>query len=48
SSRSSNGIGLSICEEIITLMKGRLEIHSEVNVGTTVVITLPREVCAHG
>ncbi|WP_018213194.1 sensor histidine kinase [Desulfitobacterium hafniense] len=48
SSRSRNGIGLSICEEIITLMKGRLEIHSEVNVGTTVVITLPREVCAHG
>lgn len=48
SSRSKNGIGLSICEEIVTLMKGRLEISSEVNVGTTVVITLPREVCANG
>ncbi len=41
SSHSKNGIGLSICEEIVTLMKGRMEIHSEVNVGTTVVITLP-------
>jgi len=48
SSRSKNGIGLSICEEIVTLMKGRLEISSEVNLGTTVVITLPREVCANG
>ena len=48
SSRSQNGIGLSICEEIVSLMKGRLEISSEVNVGTTVVITLPREVRANG
>ncbi|AEG59710.1 HAMP domain-containing sensor histidine kinase [Desulforamulus ruminis] len=48
SSRSKNGIGLSICEEIVTLMKGRLEISSEVNVGTTVVITLPRGVRANG
>ncbi|SHK13950.1 sensor histidine kinase [Desulforamulus aeronauticus] len=48
SSRSQNGIGLSICEEIVSLMKGRLEISSEVNVGTTVVITLPREARANG
>jgi signal transduction histidine kinase len=48
SSHSKNGIGLSICEEIVSLMKGRLEISSEVNVGTTVVITLPKEVCANG
>ncbi len=47
SSHSKNGIGLSICEEIVTLMKGRLEISSEVNVGTTVVITLPKEVCSN-
>ncbi|MFA7660001.1 MAG: HAMP domain-containing sensor histidine kinase, partial [Anaerovoracaceae bacterium] len=46
SSNSQNGIGLSICEEIVTLMKGRMEIHSEVNVGTTVSIVLPREVSA--
>lgn len=48
SSRSKNGIGLSICEEIVTLMKGRLDIRSEVNVGTTVVIALPKEVRANG
>lgn len=48
SSHSQNGIGLSICEEIVTLMGGRLEISSEVNVGTTVVITLPKEVHANG
>jgi signal transduction histidine kinase len=48
SSHSQNGIGLSICEEIVNLMGGRLEISSEVNVGTTVVITLPKEVRANG
>lgn len=48
SSHSQNGIGLSICEEIVSLMKGRLEIRSEVNVGTTVVVTLPREVRGNG
>lgn len=48
SSQSKNGIGLSICEEIVTLMKGWMEIRSEVNVGTTIVITLPREVRANG
>lgn len=48
SSHSKNGIGLSICEEIVTMMKGRLEIRSELNVGTTVVVTLPREVRPHG
>ena len=48
SSRSQNGIGLSICEEIVTAMRGRLEISSEVNVGTTVVIILPKGVGADG
>ncbi|MBR0599327.1 sensor histidine kinase [Sinanaerobacter chloroacetimidivorans] len=48
SSHSQNGIGLSICEEIVILMGGRLEISSEVHVGTTVVITLPKEVGANG
>ncbi|HWQ76976.1 MAG TPA: HAMP domain-containing sensor histidine kinase [Syntrophomonas sp.] len=42
SSPSKNGIGLSICEEIVTLMKGRLDIMSELNQGTQVVIFLPR------
>ena len=48
SSHSKNGIGLSICEEIVTLLRGRMDITSEVNKGTTVTITLPREVKANG
>ena len=46
SSHSQNGIGLSICEEIVTLMGGWLEITSEVNIGTTAIIALPKEVRA--
>ncbi|MDR3585901.1 MAG: HAMP domain-containing sensor histidine kinase [Desulfosporosinus sp.] len=42
SSRSKNGIGLSICEEIVNLMGGKLEITSELNQGTKVFITLPK------
>jgi signal transduction histidine kinase len=42
SSPSKNGIGLSICEEIVSLMKGKLEITSELYQGTDVVIILPR------
>ncbi len=42
SSRSKNGIGLSICEEIVNLMGGRLEIMSELTKGTDVVIILPK------
>ncbi|WP_407307756.1 ATP-binding protein [Desulfosporosinus sp. SB140] len=41
SSHSKNGIGLSICEEIVNLMGGKLEINSVLNQGTNVVITLP-------
>lgn len=42
SSHSKNGIGLSICEEIVNLMGGKLEISSELNKRTDVVITLPK------
>lgn len=42
SSPAKNGIGLSICEEIVNLMGGKLEIMSELNEGTEVVIILPR------
>jgi len=42
SSRSKNGIGLSICEEIVNLMGGKLEIASELNQGTKVFIILPK------
>lgn len=42
SSHSKNGIGLSICEEIVNLMGGKLEISSVLNQGTSVVIYLPK------
>ena len=41
SSKSQNGIGLSICDEIIKLHKGIFEIDSELGKGTTVYIKLP-------
>lgn len=44
SSKSQNGIGLSICEEIVSLMKGSMIIKSRVGEGTTVLITLPKTV----
>ncbi|GAA0124632.1 ATP-binding protein [Clostridium sp. CTA-19] len=40
-SKSSNGIGLSVCDEIIKLHDGELLILSEVNVGTEVIVKLP-------
>jgi signal transduction histidine kinase len=42
SSASKNGIGLSICEEIVSLMNGRLDIQSQVGKGTTVLVNLPK------
>lgn len=38
---SSNGIGLSICDEIIKLHQGKLNIQSELNQGTIVTIEIP-------
>ena len=40
-SKFGNGIGLSICDEIIQLMNGSLSIFSEENTGTKVVIRIP-------
>ncbi len=41
SSNSKNGIGLSICDEIIKLHNGELKITSEENSGTEVYVSLP-------
>ena len=41
-SRSKNGIGLSICQEIVDLMGGSLEITSELNEGTAVYLVIRR------
>lgn len=40
-SKSQNGIGLSICEEIIRLHSGEFRINSELGVGTIVDIVIP-------
>lgn len=40
-SKSKNGIGLSICKEIVSLHNGALEILSEEDKGTEVLVTLP-------
>lgn len=40
-SNSRNGIGLSICDELIKIMHGSFEIKSEINKGTRVIIILP-------
>ncbi len=42
-SKSKNGIGLSICDEIVSLMNGGLEIKSQLNKGTEVIVTIPLE-----
>ena len=42
-SKTGNGIGLSICEEIIKLMDGSFDIKSGQGTGTSVIITLPVE-----
>ncbi|MGL4454133.1 MAG: ATP-binding protein [Sarcina sp.] len=41
-SKSQNGIGLSICDEIIKLHKGTFDIESELGVGTKTSITIPK------
>lgn len=40
-SKSQNGIGLSICDEIIKYHKGSFEIRSAINEGTEVTVMLP-------
>ncbi|HOJ11205.1 MAG TPA: ATP-binding protein [Clostridiales bacterium] len=40
-SKSKNGIGLSICDEIIKLMNGTFEIKSEIGKGTEAIVILP-------
>ena len=44
-SKSHSGIGLSICDEIVKLHNGTMEILSNINEGTRVIVRLPlREV----
>ncbi|WP_315119618.1 HAMP domain-containing sensor histidine kinase [uncultured Clostridium sp.] len=43
SSKSQNGIGLSICDEIVKMHGGELIIESKFNIGTSIYIKLPLE-----
>ena len=43
SSQAQSGLGLSISDEIIGLMKGKMEITSRIGHGTSIAITLPVE-----
>ncbi|KMT21134.1 sensor histidine kinase [Clostridium cylindrosporum] len=40
-SNSKNGIGLSICDEIISMMNGSFIIESKLSEGTTVIVSIP-------
>jgi signal transduction histidine kinase len=40
-SQSHSGIGLSICEEIVRLHDGSIDVLSKLNEGTTVIVSLP-------
>ncbi|WP_186429167.1 cell wall metabolism sensor histidine kinase WalK [Clostridium sp. BSD9I1] len=40
-SKAQNGLGLSICDEIISMHDGELIIESELGVGTTVLVKIP-------
>ena len=39
--KSKNGIGLSICDEIVKLHKGTMTFESEIEVGTRVTVRIP-------
>ncbi|MBZ4664291.1 MAG: integral rane sensor signal transduction histidine kinase [Caloramator sp.] len=41
-SRSKNGIGLSVCKDIVEKMKGSIKIESEENKGTRVYLAFPK------
>lgn len=43
SDKSSNGIGLSICKEIVEMHNGKLVINSEIGKGTEVKVSIPFE-----
>lgn len=43
SSKSNTGLGLSICDEIVSLHGGTMEIESQLNEGTKISVFLPKE-----
>lgn len=47
-SKSQTGLGLSICDEIVKMHKGSINIESELNKGTLVTVRLPIEINSKG
>ena len=47
-SKSQNGIGLSICDEIIKLHGGTLTVESQLNIGTIIIIDIPKNIGRRG
>ncbi len=43
SNEKGTGLGLILCKELIDYHKGNIEIESELNIGTTITITLPKK-----
>lgn len=43
STEQGTGLGLTICNELINKMKGSILLESEVNIGTTFIVTLPAD-----
>ena len=39
-----NGLGLAVCQQIIAKHNGKLDVHSQIGVGTTFTVRLPLQV----